>query len=248
MIDAAANDGDIPALRGQLHALLERLQRNDEEFRRLSRAMWRVQEDERRRIARELHDGVGQNLTAMKHLLAQIGSHCGSDEAQRARVDSALMMCSRTLEETRELSRLLRPQILDELGLVPALQWLARTLGEASGLQIDVVCTLDAELDTDLTSALFRIAQEGLGNVVRHARAKHALLRLVRRGDTLHLLVWDDGRGFNPAAAWAAGRAGRSVGLASMHDRVRIFGGELQLDSDPERGSRLRATFPLRRA
>lgn len=126
-----SNDTD---LRAHYQRLLERIEANEAEFRRLGRAVWRVQEDERRRLARELHDGIGQNLTALKHRLALLGGELppGSD-ALRAKLEAAIALCSATLEDTRKLSRLLRPPMLDDLGLEPSLRWLARSLGEAGG-------------------------------------------------------------------------------------------------------------------
>ena len=228
----------LAELQAQYLRLLQRLEANEREFRRLGRAVWRVQEDERRRLARELHDGLGQTLTALKHRLAQIAGEL-ADDTQRARMEAAIALCAGALEDTRELSRLLRPPILDDLGLEPALRWLARSIGEAGGPAIVVEIGALPALDGELQTLLFRVAQEALHNAARHARAGSVLLRLVVQGGQLQLQVIDDGAGFDPAA-----RAHGS-GLSGMRERLRLHGGRLELRSAPGQGTRLRASVPL---
>lgn len=232
-------DLSLSAIRAQYQRLLERLEANEREFRHLARSVWRVQEDERRRLARELHDGIGQNLTALKHHLVQLGEVL--DPQLRHRLDVAIELCGDTLEDTRELSRLLRPPILDDLGLEPALRWLARSQGEASGLSITAEIEPLPALDGDLQTLLFRVAQEALNNIARHAHARNVLLRLVARDRDLQLQVVDDGRGCNPESALRSGGSG----LGGMRERLRLHGGRLELHSSPGNGMRLRAVVPL---
>jgi signal transduction histidine kinase len=233
---------DIATLRAQYQELLERLQRNEREFRRLGRAVWRVQEDERRRLARDLHDGVGQNLTAIKHRLAAVLATLPADAGDaRAALDATIVLCSDTLEDTRELSRLLRPPILDDLGLEAALRWLARSQGEASHLDISVEIQPLPALDTDLQTLVFRVAQEALNNAARHAQAQSVLVRVVAHGGLLQLQVVDDGRGCDPETALASGGSG----LGGMRERLRLYEGQLELRSVPGEGTRLRAVVPL---
>lgn len=243
--DDQALAGQIEELRARHRQLLERIGAGEARFRTLARSVWRVQEDERRRIARELHDGIGQNLTALKHTLALLGSRIGDDPELRRGVDAALSLCSRTLQETREMSRLLRPQILDDLGLAAALQWLARTMAGGDGPAIEVGYELEEEPDGDLRTLLFRIVQEALANVVRHARASHAVVRVSRRDGWIELLVWDDGVGCDAGQALGAASEGRSAGLAGMRERVLLHGGELTFDTAPGKGCRLRCRLPL---
>jgi signal transduction histidine kinase len=228
----------IAELQAQYRALLQRLEANEREFRRLGRAVWRVQEDERRRLARELHDGLGQNLTALKHRLAQIAGELG-DDALRRRLETAIALCSGALEDTRQLSRLLRPPILDDLGLEPALRWLARSIRESGGPEIVVEIESLPALDGELQTLVFRIAQEALNNAARHARASSVLLRLVAQDARLQLQVIDDGAGFDPVAT------ARGSGLSGMRERLRLHGGHLDLRSAPGHGTRLRASVPL---
>ena len=230
----------LEAIRAQYARLLQRLEANEREFRRLGRAVWRVQEDERRRLARDLHDGLGQNLTALKHRLSQVAA--GLDGNARIRLDAAIALCADTLEDTRHLSRLLRPPILDDLGLVAALRWLARSQSESAGIEVvaEIVEPLPP-MDSDLQTLLFRVAQEALTNVARHSGARSALLRLVARDGTLRLQVADDGRGCDPDAALRTGGSG----LGGMRERLRLYDGRLELHSVPGEGLRLRAVVPV---
>lgn len=232
-------DAAIENLRNDYLGLLQRLEANEREFRRLGRAVWRVQEDERRRLARELHDGIGQNLTALKHRLAQLEDGLPAGHVER--LQAAISLCHDTLEDTREMSRLLRPPILDDLGLEAALRWLARSVGEATGLAVELELECLPPLDGDLQTLLFRVAQEGLNNASKHARARSVLVRLVRRGPLLLLDVADDGQGC--VAEQAVGKGGS--GLGGMRERLRLYGGSLQFHSAPGEGTRLRVTVPL---
>lgn len=234
-------DLSLPVIREQYQRLLQRLEANEREFRRLGRSVLRVQEDERRRLARELHDGIGQNLTALKHRLTQLGDGLPVDPALRAQLGAAIALCNNTLDDTRELSRLLRPPILDDLGLESALQWLARSQGEASQLSITVEMESLPALDDDLQTLVFRIAQEALNNVARHAQASNVLVRLVVRSGSLQLQVVDDGRGCDPETALRSGGSG----LGGMRERLRLHGGRLDLHSSPGNGARIRAVIPL---
>jgi two-component system sensor histidine kinase UhpB len=219
--------------------LLARVEANEREFRRLGRSVLRVQEDERRRLARDLHDGVGQNLTALKHRLAHLRDSMEAIPGPlREGLDAAIALCADTLEDTRELSRLLRPTILDDLGLEPALRWLGRSIGEAAGVAIAVEIEPLPEVDGERQTLLFRIAQEALNNIAKHARARSVLLRLVERAGRLQMQVVDDGVGFD-ATARAEGS-----GLSGMRERLRLFEGVLEVHSSPGHGTRVRAVVP----
>lgn len=232
----------LEAVRMQYQRLLQRLEANEREFRRLGRAVWNVQEDERRRLARELHDGLGQNLTALKHRLSQLLEELPADApALRGRLANAVELCAESLEDTRQLSRLLRPPILDDLGLEPALRWLARSMSPAAGFEVDVEIEPLPPLPGELQTLLFRVAQEALNNAAKHAGARSALLRLVARDGSLQLQVVDDGRGCDPDTALRSGGSG----LSGMRERLRLYGGRLELRSAPGEGARLRAVVPL---
>ena len=132
-----ATDAALDQLRDRYQQLLDRLEDNQSQFHTLARSALRVQEDERRRIARELHDGIGQNLTAIKHQLAVLQARMPASAAGEAeRLGACIELCAQTLEDTRQLSRLLRPQVLDDLGLEAALHWLARSVQAPGKLEV----------------------------------------------------------------------------------------------------------------
>ncbi|MDV0439386.1 sensor histidine kinase [Xanthomonas sacchari] len=234
MTDATAAD--------RYRLLLQRLEANEREFRRLGRAVVKVQEDERRRLARELHDGVGQNLTVLKHRLAQLGAALGSAEAAlRTPLEEAIQLCTQALEDTRQMSRLLRPPILDDLGLEAALGWLGRSQSAAGAIPVAVEIGPLPALDEALQTLLFRSAQEALTNALKHAAAQSVLLRLVARDGWAQLQVLDDGRGFDPQQALAAGGSG----LSGLRERLRLSGGSLRLQSSPGEGCCVQIRVPL---
>jgi two-component system NarL family sensor kinase len=206
-----------------------------------------VQEEERRRLARELHDGIGQNLTAIVHMISHaLNEFPLGDGLHRAGIEKARDLAESTLAETRALSRQLRPQILDDLGLTAALRWLARTFGDNHALEIhlDLVEPL-AQLQGDSATLIFRVVQEGLANIVRHAQAQKVEISLRCRGQRVVLKLRDDGRGCDPASALVAGSEGRGSGIGGMRDRVRLFGGEMHIDSKPGGGFAVAIEFPL---
>jgi two-component system NarL family sensor kinase len=240
--------GEVQRLAEQQARLFARLEADQQHFRHLARSVWRVQEDERRRLARELHDGIGQHLTALRHRLLQLDERSDSADREdaRATLGQALTLCETALAETRALSRLLRPQILDDLGLAAALQWLARYSSSDSGLQVQVdVRGLPDALDRDVATLLFRVAQEALANAQKHAQASQIVVRLHCRDGRLTLLVVDDGVGCDVSAALGRASQGESTGLASIAERVRLFDGELSLTSEPGEGLQLRVQLPL---
>jgi signal transduction histidine kinase len=240
-----ASETALDQLRGRYAELLARLEENQSQFQRLARSALRVQEDERRRIARELHDGIGQNLTALKHQLAIVQAQLrGTSDAGAERIGACIELCAQTLEDTRQLSRLLRPQVLDDLGLGAALHWLARTLEGQDRLHVAVHLDDIPKLDAEIETLLFRIAQEALANVARHANASDALLRLATRGGRVFLTVWDNGGGFDVAAASASASQGRASGLSGIRERLGLYGGRLSIDSGAESGTWLRISVP----
>jgi two-component system sensor histidine kinase UhpB len=205
-----------------------------------------VQEDERRRLARDLHDGIGQQLTALKHRLDALALAVDGAENPANPLHQALDICDSAIQETRALSRLLRPQILDDLGLEAALNWLARHSAESGGYEVEVDVGKLPAIDGDLSTLIFRVAQEALTNVLKHAQAKHVVIRLAQRHDEwLQFLIVDDGRGCDVDAAFAKASDGHSTGLASMRERVRLFGGRFTVVSRADEGMQVRVLIPL---
>jgi signal transduction histidine kinase len=216
-------------------------------FRSLSRSVWRVQEDERRKLARELHDGIGQTLTALKNQLEV--TRRLNDRTQPSvdeRIGEAVEMAAQALDETRELSRLLRPAVLDDLGLGPALQWLARTAGERFSVEVDLELRgLDGRLDSEVETLAFRVVQEALTNVAKHSGATAAKIEVERTAAHLKIRIADSGRGFDPQLALDSAHGGAGVGLRGMRERAELFGGKAHIDSGAGRGTRIELMVPL---
>jgi len=227
--------------------LFARLIEGERRFRGLAKAVWKVQEDERRRLASELHDGLGQTLTALTHQLERLREKLdGEFPAElKGRLDDSVELARLALHETRELSRLLRPPVLDDLGLAVALGWLARTLEQRTGLKVELDAgQLDERLDPDLETLVFRLVQEALTNVLKHSGVDRAKVTVQREGEILMLSVADSGRGFDPAAILASGATAGS-GLRGLRDRLELFAGRLELTSTPGQGTTLSAILPL---
>lgn len=228
--------------------LLQSVVRSEKRFRGVAKAVWHVQEEERRRLARELHDGIGQILTALANQLQRIHDDAKAMDnlGLSHRLGDALDITRSALHDTRELSRLLRPTLLDDLGLIPALNWLARTLSERTGIAISLHSNLgDQRLSSEVETLVFRITQEALTNVIRHSGASEAqvMLTLTRAG--LRLRVLDHGKGFDSSHANAADLASVSSGLRGMRDRAELFGGKLLVSSTPGEGTTVQMTLPL---
>jgi two-component system NarL family sensor kinase len=225
--------------------LLERLAESERRFRLISKGVLRVQEAERGRIARDLHDGVGQALTALKielELLEQHTSRTGG--SAEARLTDIKSLVDRTLQDVKALSHALRPSILDDLGLVPTLRWLVRTFQKRTGIEVHLRCDPTGErLDPDLETLVYRVTQEALTNAAKYADTPRVQLTLERSGARLRLLVEDHGRGFDVGAA--AATSDRGFGLRAMRDRVLLFGGRFQVRSAPARGTTIEVEVPL---
>ncbi|WP_341501933.1 sensor histidine kinase [Gallaecimonas sp. GXIMD4217] len=216
--------------------LTRQLMAGEQRFRGLARSVWRVQEEERKRLARELHDGLGQTLTALKHRLAALAPSDASRDA--------LALAEQALADTRNLARLLRPAILDDLGLGPALNWLCRLTEQRTGWQVPLQLSgLDQRLAPELETLLFRVAQEALANAQKHAKASVVDISLLRTGQRLLLSVADNGAGFELDSALAA--QGDGFGLRSMQDRVELFGGELVINTSPGSGTEIRVHLDI---
>uniref|UniRef100_A0A832I0W2 histidine kinase n=1 Tax=Eiseniibacteriota bacterium TaxID=2212470 RepID=A0A832I0W2_UNCEI len=206
------------------------LEARTQQLEQLTRLLLRAQEDERRRIARELHDEAGQVLTAVKIELDLEGRKDASE------------MVGRALDQVRNLSNLLRPTVLDDLGLSPAL----RRLVEDFARRTQIAATLEGDgalpaLDPEVQVAIYRVVQEALTNVARHARARAAWVRLAAEGDRVRLTVEDDGLGL-------AGEPTPHLGMLGMRERVTELGGTFTVEGRPGAGVRIAATLPRRAA
>ncbi len=215
-----------------------------ENLQALSRRLVEVQETERRHIARELHDEVGQLLTAVKINLQTLRRQ-PILTTYTPRLDDDIDHVQRALEQVRNLSLDLRPSILDDLGLGAALEWYANRLAPAAGLKPQLTLPPEApRWSPTIEITCFRVAQEALTNILRHAHAQHVWIEVAYSPQELRVRVRDDGQGFEPATArLQAARSGTSLGLLSMAERVALAGGRLEIDSAPGQGANVQVIF-----
>jgi two-component system sensor histidine kinase UhpB len=247
-VDVRTGDADTATLARAFNGMLDRLAQMRDEAAGLT---LRAQEEERRRLALELHDQTGQSLTALTLHAQAIGQTLTrepSDAATRARAqaDRLNALAQRTLAEVQAIARQLRPSLLDDLGVGAALAWLAEDAEARLGVSARVKITGDelescARLPAEIETALYRIAQESLTNAVRHGKARHIAMKLRSSAQALTLTIADDGTGFA-----ALGRDSGGLGVYGMRERARLLGGSLRLRSAPGRGCVVRATIPAR--
>jgi signal transduction histidine kinase len=205
----------------------------------LARAV-QAQETERRRLARELHDGTGQALTSILLGLSSVERSSTLDEARAAATGLRELVVS-TLQDVRRLSVELRPKALDDFGLGPALERLGQSVRETSGVDVQVGAHLSGtRLPPDVETAVYRIAQEALANVLRHAAAAHASIVVTRREGSASIVIEDDGRGFDVSAPV------EGMGLAAMRERVRLLDGTMAVESRRGRGTTILVELPIR--
>ncbi|MDX1569121.1 MAG: sensor histidine kinase [Xanthomonadales bacterium] len=230
----------LDQIRADHQAILHRIRQEQRNAKAIARHAWHIQEEERGRFARELHDGLGQSLTALKNELTRLADAEESVD-WRERVRAAVDLCAECLEDTRFISRMLRPALLDDLGLESALRQLCRTI-EREGLETELI-GLDQTLDLgeELGTLVFRLIQEAATNTVKHAEATTFIVRFIAEPDRLILLIMDDGRGFETASS---DLVEKGFGLQAMSERVRLFGGRIDIESSPGEGTRVRASIP----
>jgi signal transduction histidine kinase len=210
----------------------------------LSNRMLHIQEEERRHTARELHDEIGQSLTAIKLHLDAL-QHCLQDHAALPLAVDITNIAEGLLDQVRKLSLDLRPPQLDDLGLAAALNWLVKRHASQGGpaLLLDTHEDL-LRFDVQVETACFRIAQEALTNALRHAGAEEIHIELRHDEERFELRVRDDGCGFDLAAAQGRALQGGSLGLIGMNERAMLAGGALRIDARPGAGTTISATFP----
>lgn len=217
------------------------MEQSRESLRQLSTSVVEAREEERRRIARELHDELGQRLTALKMELSALPG-VGSLAARKERVEGLMTMLDDTLASVRRISSDLRPMMLDDLGLNPAIEWLAREAARRMGIEVAVrLSENEGPLDDRVATAVFRMVQEALTNVARHARATDVTVSLRQHDGELELVVEDNGIGYPQGAMQREG----SFGLLGMRERAAMLGGRLEYTNAPGSGARLTVRLPL---
>ncbi len=218
------------------------LRESRDRLRELSSALQTIREEEKTRIARELHDELGQMLTALKMDTAAIENELSHpQDALRKRTGAMKQLIDTTVASVRRISADLRPVMLDNLGLVPTLEWLAKEFSRRSGIHVDLdIAEEHLGINGDAATAIFRIAQEALTNVSRHSGADWVSMELQRRSGNVVLRISDNGKGFTDADK----RKSRSFGLLGMYERAYVLGGELKVGMPPEGGTRIEAVIP----
>jgi signal transduction histidine kinase len=219
------------------------LQRKNQELARAYLELQEAQEEERRRIARELHDGVGPALASLNIRLRTARKLLERDQHPAAEeIEVLAELTQASIQDIRRLIHDLRPAALDELGLVPALREYAARYQEEQGLEVALALPeSDERLPAALETTLFRVVQEALANVARHARARRVEVTMACGQREVTLCIADDGRGFDPQAT----RPGTHLGLWSMRERVEQLGGRFEIESAPGAGTTVRAIIPL---
>jgi signal transduction histidine kinase len=214
--------------------------RRYEEIARLSARLVAAQETERRSISRELHDEVGQTLGAVLVDAANLANRIPTDDTVSHRyLDNIRALADTSVNSIRNIALLLRPSMLDDLGLIPALEWQAREVSRRSGIKVKVTAdNVSDSLPDAVRTGIYRLVQEALNNVSRHSGAKNALVSVQQTDGSIVLTVKDDGSGFEPDKI-------RGLGLLGMEERVKQLGGRLEIESQPGNGTILRATLPL---
>jgi len=243
-------DSDTISLAATLHSLLSQLEERNQELHALSERAINVQEEERKNIALSLHDDTGQALTMLIINLDQLEAHLPAQHIDLVNeIHASRQLASNALAELRRIVFGLRPTILDDLGLVSAIRWYARSNLEAAGIQIemDVPDTLP-DLSSQVSTTLFRISQEAVNNILRHAAAHSVLIRIFIRSNSIYLEIKDDGRGFDLQTTSDDALQSHHLGLLGLRERAELLGGEILLDSSPGHGTCLEVSLPLSKA
>ena len=243
---AIYENGVLVGVQGMARDITERKLAQDA-LQLFSRQLIEAQEDERRRISRELHDQIGQILTAVKMNLYTVQQFCKTSDAG-SYVKDNIVAVDEALRLVRDLSVDLRPPVLDDLGLATALRWYVDRYLNRTGLNVEVIIDLpdpNERFLRELETACFRIAQEALSNIARHAQASQVQVQLAKEGNVLLLTVKDDGVGFDIENLRKRAPRAATLGLVSMQERAHAAGGTIEIDSRRSRGTEVRFTLPL---
>jgi signal transduction histidine kinase len=220
-------------------------------LRELPRLILQAQESERRRVARELHDSVNQLLSSVKFRIQSLEARLPQEDKGPLHEDAGRTrtLLEKAIGEVRRISRNLRPSELDDLGLVPALRSLCAEFGERTGLTVDLQAPESLKkLPGEVELCAYRIVQEAMNNISKHAEAHQVMVELGAQNGHLHLCVRDDGRGFDATAVAARGPKDAGMGLLDIAERARLVGGVAAISSAPGTGTEVAVELPLRRS
>jgi PAS domain S-box-containing protein len=225
--------------------LFEQVRAARERLQLLSQQLVDAQEAERRHLARELHDEIGQTLTAVKINLQAL-QRLSNPSARAVHLEESMGIVEQAIQQVRNLSLDLRPSLLDDLGLVATLRWYLDRQAKWSGFATQFTASLtETRLSSNLETVCFRVVQEALTNVMRHAQAQLVRVELQQQETELHLLIADDGVGFDVEATLAQVVQGTGLGLLGMQERVSLLGGRIEINATQGRGTQIRVYLPL---
>jgi signal transduction histidine kinase len=228
----------IMRLERQARRRYEQIVRSQQDLERLSARLVDAQEAERRALSRELHDEVGQSLGALLMDVSRLKSQLSGSANLRDELDHIRNVAEKTVATVRNMSLLLRPSMLDDLGLVPAVEWQGREVSRRSQLEVEVHATdIPDDLPDDYKICIYRVVQEALNNAARHASAHHARVELKQGLRLIEVSISDDGSGFDAERV-------RGMGLLGMEERVRRLKGTLVIESKPGQGTEIRVQLP----
>jgi len=244
LLISAASFARISRLEKSSDRERKRAEQAEQELRRLSQKLVQAHEEERKSISRELHDEVGQMLTALRMELSKLESlNPGATEDFQTQVGETKGLVENTMQSVRNLAMGLRPSMLDDLGLVPALQWLAREFARRCSFDVSLQTKGDLDdLHEDLRTCIYRVVQESLTNSARHAQAGTVRITLNGSDGEIRVVIQDDGVGFDPQAS-----VQRGLGTVGIEERVREVGGSVSISSQPNRGTRVDIRLPSQR-
>jgi two-component system sensor histidine kinase UhpB len=239
-------DPDIHDLVVAINAMLERLEGRTSQLRLLSEGAINMQEEERKRIARALHDDTAQAVSTILLQLERLENELPEERTDlKKRLGESRQLAARMLEDLRKNIWDLRPTILDDLGLVPAIRWYARTRLEETGARVNFDLDEEIRLEPYQETMLFRICQEAVGNVQRHARAENVAICLAKEAAQVCLEIKDDGRGFDVERTAEEAVSRKQLGILGIQERVSLVGGKVKVESTPGQGTCLHVCIPL---
>jgi two-component system, NarL family, sensor histidine kinase UhpB len=245
-VPLTATDPDFAQVASALEAIVSQLEERNRQLSALSQRAIKAQEEERMRIARCLHDDTGQSLSSLIISLERLETRLPEKPDELAqRLAKTRMLATSTLEELRRIIYDLRPTILDDLGLVSAIRWYARTNLESAKIQVGLhMPEDDLNLPIEISTTLFRISQEAVNNILRHANARTVLLTLASGSGTVCLEIKDDGVGFDATSLASHETAPQKFGLLGIKERVELSGGVFSVQSAPGEGTLLHVCIP----
>jgi two-component system sensor histidine kinase UhpB len=239
-------DPDINQMAAALDSLVRQLNDRNMELQALSEHAINALEEERQQIALTLHDDTGQSLSLLIINLESLEAQLPADEeVLLAKIGETRQFAQEALTNLRQIVYGLRPSILDDLGLIPAIRWYARTNLEKAGILVEINANGEVEpLPSQLKSTLFRITQEAINNILRHSHAQNVNISLAHQGENIVLEVADDGRGFDPNSVKEEALQLHHIGILGMQERAELVGGRTKLFSKPGSGTRIVISVP----